>query len=129
VGKGNGGGIGALLRSCGIEGEERRGGGGLVRAAPCRWRTAWGAWRPARRMTGGGERGLEKCEQGRRGWRAWAVREGVGQPGKGGAGPGPREQWQSRFKPNFQTEQDLNRSKTGFLLTKNFQIKYGFVGN
>jgi hypothetical protein len=84
--------VGASAPFCGravFEGEERRGGGGLVRAAPCRWRTAWGAWRPARGMTGGGERGLEKCEQGRRGWRAWAVREGVGQPGKGGSWAGP----------------------------------------
>jgi hypothetical protein len=69
-------------------------------------------------VTRGGEGGVRgPCA------KAWASQ------GKEEAGPGPREQWQSRFKPNFQTEQDLNRSKTGFLLTKNFQIKYGFVGN
>jgi hypothetical protein len=30
---------------------------------------------------------------------------------------------------NFQIEQDLCRSKSGFLLIKKFQLKYGFVGN
>jgi hypothetical protein len=69
------------------------------------------------------------CEQGRRGGvrglcvKAWTSR------GKEGARPGPRDQCQFQFKPIFQTEQDLIRSKTGFLLIKNFQIKYGFVGN
>jgi hypothetical protein len=33
---------------------------------------------------GGGGRWSATCEQGRVGWRAWTVREGVGWPGKGG---------------------------------------------
>jgi hypothetical protein len=33
------------------------------------------------------------------------------------------------FKTNFQTKHDLIRSKTGFILIKNFQIKYEVVGN
>jgi hypothetical protein len=45
-------------------------------------------------------------------WRVWAVRENVGQPGKERAGPGSREQ--------CQTEHDLIRSKTGFILIKFF---------
>jgi hypothetical protein len=103
AGKGNGGGVGALLRSRDIEGEERRGGGGLVRAAPRGgksregpgsiaphgWRMVWGAWQPARRAAGGGGRQSVTCEQGRRGCRAWVVREGVGRSGKGGRWAGP----------------------------------------
>jgi hypothetical protein len=73
TGKGNGGGVGVLLWSRDIEGEERRGAGGLVRAMPC-----------------GGKRREHPGSIVPRGWRtAWAMLEGVGWPRKGGSWAGP----------------------------------------
>jgi hypothetical protein len=102
AGKGNGGGIDALLRSRDIEGEERKGRGGLVRvaprggkrregpgsAAPHGWRTAWGAWwglAPARAHGRRRRAPVGDVRAGEERWRVWAVCEGVDQLGKGGS--------------------------------------------
>jgi hypothetical protein len=66
-------------------------------------------------------------EQGSR-QRAWTARERVGRLGKKRARSGPREQCRLGFKTNFQNEHDLIRSKTGFILIKKIQIKYGCDG-
>jgi hypothetical protein len=61
---------GAQARSCHAE-EDGIGGGGWQGLAPARTR---GRWR----------RGpVSDVRAGRRGWHAWAMREGVGRPGKG----------------------------------------------
>jgi hypothetical protein len=88
----------------------------------------------------GGERGpasRQLCGSDRDGRRSGGVQHHagageraahVGRPGKKRAGPGLREQCRPAFKTNFQTEHDLIQSKNGFIVTKNFQIKYGREG-
>jgi hypothetical protein len=71
------------------DGESRRGKkkGGSDAGGATR-RKEGGAWRTAGCAAGGGRHRSVTCEQGRGGWCAWAMHEGVGQPGKGGSWAG-----------------------------------------
>jgi hypothetical protein len=87
---GGGGKAGAGSGRVHVGGGRRRGG---VRcgSAPHGAKAAWGrgTWWPARRVASRGGRQSATCEQGRGGWRAWAVRGGVGRPGRGESWNGP----------------------------------------
>jgi hypothetical protein len=100
--------------------------GGPVRATP---RGGRGERGPASRQLHGSDRDGRRSGDVRRRSGAGEQAVRVVRPGKKRAGSGPREQCRLGFKTNFQTEHDLIRSKTGFILIKKIQIKYEFVGN
>jgi hypothetical protein len=73
------------------DGEARRGkerGGGPAWAAPHGGRRGEACRQAGRAASGGGRRSA-MCEQGRGGWRMWAMRVGVGWPGEEGSWVGP----------------------------------------